>query len=348
MLVIALFRTAGVGDVVLATVAIDLIREAEPEAEIHWFGRKPMLDLIKGYYPFVHVHEILSSASFTAHCQVINGASSRFDLIIDLQKSLRTFLLGNWMANKFHCPYYSWKKQSLRRSALVWQSRIRGRKTVLELFPSSLKNRSQAFTACVILALQKQGKGSALLSGRSIPKLPHNQIRTPKTIAICLGSSFSAKELPLYKTAELLRYILEQDLARKIYFLGDRNKHAEAEQLIASSGVPERFQNCCGQTSLPEAGDILATAAFSVGNDSGLAHLSESVGTPALVFFGPTDERFGYRMHLPLSKIFSVTLGCRPCTKDGNAVCRYKDYLCLHSIPLEPVFEHMLLLSKTG
>ncbi|MFI5149263.1 MAG: glycosyltransferase family 9 protein [Bacteroidia bacterium] len=340
---VALFRTAGVGDVVLATVAIDMIRQAEPLAEIHWFGRKNMLELVQHSFPFVHTHEIASDQSFQEHRRIIKEAATSYDVVIDLQKSLRTFLLGRWTAIHFHCPYFSWKKQSFQRTILVWQSRIRGRNSSLELFPGDLPNRYRAFADCVSFALQKMGKD--IDPARFTPSIPLISSKK-RSIALCLGSSYPAKELPLYKTEEILRYIRDEELADEVYFLGDGNKYTEAQALADKYPGKGLYHNLCGKTSLAEAGLILASAMFSMGNDSGLAHLSESVGTPALVFFGPTDERYGYRLHHAQSRIFSVTLGCRPCTKDGNAVCHYQDFKCFNAIPLEPVFEHMNLLCK--
>jgi heptosyltransferase II len=59
-----------------------------------------------------------------------------------------------------------------------------------------------------------------------------------------------------------------------------------------------------------------------------LAHLSEAVRTPVLMFFGPTHQKFGYRPHHENSRVLAADISCRPCHKSGDTKCRYGDYAC--------------------
>ena len=48
--IIAIFRTGGIGDVILSTISINIIKDIVPEAKIIWFGREPTNALIKSVF----------------------------------------------------------------------------------------------------------------------------------------------------------------------------------------------------------------------------------------------------------------------------------------------------------
>lgn len=64
---------------------------------------------------------------------------------------------------------------------------------------------------------------------------------------------------------------------------------AQANARVAALAPSARVVDLAGRTTLAEVLGVLAEAALFVGNDSGLAHLSNAAGTPTVVVFGPTD-----------------------------------------------------------
>ena len=82
-------------------------------------------------------------------------------------------------------------------------------------------------------------------------------------------------------------------------------------------------------------------------NDSAMAHLSEAVGTPAGVLFGPTTESFGFSPHLKTSRSFSADVGCRPCSKHGHIPCRYQYKRCFYDICEEEVVSFLYRHTKS-
>jgi ADP-heptose:LPS heptosyltransferase len=109
---------------------------------------------------------------------------------------------------------------------------------------------------------------------------------------------------------------------------------------------PQRFFNLQGKTSLMESA-VLAQNAFRViGNDTGIPHLAEAVGTPALFILGPTGEQFGFYPHLPLSRALFKNLWCRPCTTNGKGHCIRSERFCLTGISVEQVKSEIDLLLK--
>ncbi len=76
-----------------------------------------------------------------------------------------------------------------------------------------------------------------------------------------------------------------------------------------------------------------------IGNDTGLMHIAEAVGTPFIVIFGPTDEkRIG--PYTPSPNFISICkdLPCRPCYEIGKPVtCKHRK--CLSEIKVEEVYK---------
>lgn len=347
MAVVAIFRTGGIGDVILSTLAINILSDSIPDVVIHWFGYSDTTGFINDAFPFVHTHDLRRDATYGENIEVVKNSAPDMDLVIDLQRSARTMIIGRRVAKHFKCSYITWNKFSVHRTLLVIQSRLRGRQFKTDLLKTPLPNRYVAMADCVINGMGKLNVQRPEILKAYKPEIKTGEIRQPNAAAINMGALYKSKELPFNKLTEIVSHLLANN-TQLIYLLGDENKYADSEKLKRESGCAEKFENLCGKTSLWEAAKILSRCAFSIGNDSALAHLAESVGTPVLVFFGPTHEKFGYRPHLAGSKSFSADISCRPCTKGGNAVCRFGDLKCLNDISLVPVFEHLSSLQSTS
>ena len=325
---IAIFRTGGIGDVILSTVSINIIKDTLPLAKIIWFGREPSNSLIKNIFRDVEVFEISSKNSYLQNLQLIKNSTGKIDAIIDLQHSARTIILGRLTALRNGCHYTSWNKYSIERSLLVIQSYLRGRTFNFDFLKKELPNRFEAMSDCT---------KKALLKIQTHPK--DNKNYTPSfatlsatkandTVTICLGAKFLTKALPLTKVENIVQLLLLNSSVKNIIFIGEENQRKNADDLVKRFYSAVNFHNLCGATTLTEAANILSKSKFAIVNDSGLAHLSEAVNTPVITFFGPTHQKFGYRPFLNNSRTLSVELGCRPCNKNGNVKCRYKDHAC--------------------
>jgi len=92
-------------------------------------------------------------------------------------------------------------------------------------------------------------------------------------------------------------------------------------------------RNLCGQTSLVEAVDLLATAAVAVSNDSGLMHVAAAVGTHVVAIYGSSTPDFTP----PLTERASIhysRLACSPCFKRE---CPLGHLDCLNGIAVEQI-----------
>lgn len=97
----------------------------------------------------------------------------------------------------------------------------------------------------------------------------------------------------------------------------------------------DRVLNLAGRTQLQTSAAIVALSRALITNDTGLLHVAEQLGHPAVALMGPAPFGFPSR---PTTTILERKLPCRPCSKHGQGPCVNKTYqLCLTDISPDEV-----------
>jgi heptosyltransferase-2 len=127
--------------------------------------------------------------------------------------------------------------------------------------------------------------------------------------ALCPGAEFGpAKRWPARYFAELAQGLAAHGCA--VWLIGSQKDRAIGTEIeLAAGGV---CRNLCGDTSLEEAIDLLASCALVVSNDSGLMHVAAAVGRPLVALYGSSSPAYTP----PLSssaRILKLDLPCSPC-----------------------------------
>lgn len=85
-----------------------------------------------------------------------------------------------------------------------------------------------------------------------------------------------------------------------------------------------------GKWNFPELAQVIRASSAYLGNDTGLAHLAESLGVRTHVIFGPTHPQAGFGPWRIESQALGAALWCRPCGKDGRSCFRLTQrYACM-------------------
>lgn len=140
---------------------------------------------------------------------------------------------------------------------------------------------------------------------------------------LCPGAEYGpAKRWPYF--AELA-----PRLPLPAVLLGSKN---DAE---VAAGIPGR--NLVGETTLEEAIDLIAGAAFVVSNDSGLMHVAAALDRPLVALFGSSSpERTP--PHSPAAKVLWLKLECSPCFARE---CPLGHLRCLREISVDQVLAQL-------
>ncbi len=145
-------------------------------------------------------------------------------------------------------------------------------------------------------------------------------------IAVAPGSRWRAKRWGGFATlCERLA-----DAGYRVVLVGDARDRSFTAPIAAKLG--NRCVDAAGESTLVQTAALIARCESFVGNDSGLMHLAEAVGVPAVALFGPTVRAFGYAPSLVRSVVVERRLACRPCSRNGAAPCPKRTYECLERI----------------
>jgi heptosyltransferase-2 len=126
-------------------------------------------------------------------------------------------------------------------------------------------------------------------------------------IAMMPGAEYGpAKCWPLENFATLAGMLDADGFA--VWVLGSE-RDREAGQHIAAAG---NARNLCGQTSLADAIDLLASCRAAVSNDSGLMHIAAAAGTHVVAIYGSSSPAYTPPLTARRS-IHYLALSCSPC-----------------------------------
>lgn len=149
-------------------------------------------------------------------------------------------------------------------------------------------------------------------------------------LALCPGAEFGAsKQWPVRHYVQVAEHF--SALGWQVWLFGSANDRDACAHI--NQGIGQRGHNLAGQTTLPDAVDLLSCAQLVVSNDSGLMHIAAALNKPLVAVYGSTDPH-----HTPpLSanhKIAWLGLDCSPCFARE---CPLQHLNCLTQLTAESV-----------
>lgn len=307
-------RLGAMGDLVLATAAVEAILDAEPSSQVDVICKQRFADILHDH---PKVNKIISLDEKGRHRGLrglllfLHGLPKcRYDAIIDLQDNLRSRVI-NFCLNGIRKVKAS--KGPWRRRMLVRAKRNVGKgRTVL-----------QNYLEAVARAGIPNPKGQPRLYPNpvALPELP-----TGDFIVLAPGANRMTKRWGGYQS--LLEKLAEQGY--RVVTTGTAGDRIETGYLAASSGG--QTIDLCGRLDLPQLAEVLSRARLVVANDTGTMHVAEAVGRPVIAIFGPTVRQFGFAPWRPESRVVEAEVACRPCSLHGTQQCPQGHFKCMKLI----------------
>lgn len=312
-----------IGDVTRALPLANLVRRAYPKASIAWAVEPPAFPLVE-HHPALDEVVLFDRSHWwrTLGPFLRRIRSAGFDLVLDLQRHLKSGLISRWSGAPFRLGFHHHDAKELN-----W------------LF----NNYTIPATGDGLSKLSHYLKFAEFLGIEPCPVewglrlLPEEEERVEKMLAevrrpfavFFVGSSWESKQWFPLQTAKSAA-ALQERCGLEIVLLGGNEDMAFAREVEAA--CPVRLRNWVGRTSLRESVGVLSRARVAIGPDTGLMHLSAAVGTPVVSLWGATSPlRTGPYRYQDL--VIQGKAACSPCYLRRCPIGR----VCMQSVDTEDV-----------
>lgn len=320
-----------VGDLVMATPILELLRKAFPKAEITAMALSPICQLLE---KDPSINELFC---FTRHKGFIRRIHER-SIIEKLCRG--KYDLGILLTNSFSSAWWFWQGKVPVR--MGFKAHLR---SLLLTDPVSFpKDKEQTH---LVHVYQELLKGLKIAPSETVPKLYLDKEEESQAwdflqrygvdqdkilIGINPGAAYgSAKCYPPERFHALAQRLLDENERHVILFFGNLGQ-AEMIKGICK-GLPERAINLSGCTSIRELMSLIKLCELFLTNDSGPMHIADALGTELIALFGSTNpKKTGpYRQ----MNIIQKDVECSPCYRRTCPI----DFRCMTRIEVDEVFD---------
>lgn len=328
-----------IGDVLLATPAIELLHKRFPAAEIHMFTEKKCLPMLENNPHLTKVwavdkKELASLPKELAFYWRV--ARSKYDLIVDFQQLPRCRWVVGFSGAPFRVTYSPpWYTRWLYN---CWRPMQEGcyaaEKKANVLRGIGITWQGQRPRLYLTTAERSAAKAILNESGFDVAADP-----ALKLITLDPTHRRQTRLWPATHYARLIDLSFEQNPELRFLPLYGPGEEKDIENLVALVRHKQALLLTPRMLKLREAAACQEVAALHLGNCSAPRHMATAVGTPTLTILGATDKYWDYPS--PLHRNISLGAPCQPCNSN---VCD-KNFYCLNELKPEnvlPVLQEML------
>jgi heptosyltransferase-3 len=274
---ILLICTQRIGDVLLATPVARSLKQAWPEAELHFLVFKGTEGVLEGNPDIDRIIAVPQRTGWRGKLAQFRQLWRRYDLAVATIATDRARLYG-WVGAGFRIGFIAdgekgktllldrWLRFDDRDTHTVTMglrlTELLGIASCYQVVPPSIApdRRDSLFTRQVAL----NGKNYVVL--HPSPKFAYKMWRQDGWV-------------------ELAGWLLQQGLAVVLTGGPDKDELTYAEEIARQANVI----NLVGGLSLAETAELIAHAKLFVGPDTAATHIAAAVGAPTIALFGPSN-----------------------------------------------------------
>lgn len=326
---ILLIRFSSFGDV---TQCLSVASRLAEIGEVHWATRTDLAPLLERHPAIHRIWTLDRREGARGLLRLIRDLRAQgFTHVYDAHNSLRSRVIS-WALRPLLNPRFPFRRvRFLRRSSKRWKRFLLFRFR-LNLFEKPFSGQRDLLEPLARWGLSRglppppqifPGEADFRIVDAELAKHGFDSF-----VALCPSAAYELKRWPI----EHWRRLIETCPGEKFALLGGIHD-AFVGDLVELG--PDRIVNFAGRLSLTESAALIARARLTVANDTGLLHVAEQLGRPAVALMGPAPFGFPSR---PSTRILELDLKCRPCSKHGQGPCiNPKFHQCLVDIRPETV-----------
>lgn len=313
-----IIRFATIGNVAMTVPVVASLSRRYPDDHIIIAGKKELSAMFASF-PNVEFYEVDNRLDWHGVWELWKSLKDRVDVVIDLQKVLRTCVLDLLMC------------LSGKRVAKVHYGRLR--KHLITVWGVGHKQLPSEFdryrAACRRAGLETDTDFEALPVNKSAAKEVKKLYgeKEGKWIGLAPFAKSKSNMLPYRVTKDIIE-ILSKNADTHVFLFGAGV--IESEMLRQWSSVFPRTTSVAGSLNLAQELELMRQLDVMICMDSANQHLSSLVGLRAISVWCATHPMIGFMGWKQDSNdiIQRNDLACRPCACHGTNHCRYGNYAC--------------------
>lgn len=320
---VLLIRLSALGDILLMTPLLNLLRATWPQAQIDVLVKAEYRDLLREHPGITRLLTFDSRQPLLRALRSLR--TDPYDLALDLHCTPRSQLLLRGLRARRKLTY---NKRVLRRALLVrlgWNT-LQRMTPVPELYAASLRRlglMGRLGAPAMYLDAESTEAMQAHIA-RSLPDAPDQPL-----LAVAPGARWPTKRWPVARFAAVAQELAREKQAA-VVILGGPDEVDLARAIHDKLDVP--VVNGAGALSLMHSAALLSRCRLLVSNDSGLMHMATALKVPVVAIFGPTVQEFGFYPFQARAEVVSEPLPCRPCSTKGSLRCPRGHHACMQDI----------------
>ncbi|HPC11688.1 MAG TPA: HAD-IIIA family hydrolase, partial [candidate division Zixibacteria bacterium] len=325
---ILVIRFGSLGDVILTSAAVLNLKISFPGSRLTFFTKERFGGLAAA---FDGVDEVVCLPEGGDGRELVRLALELdrrgFDAVADLHGNFRSWLTRK-MVTAPHATVYP-KRRLARRRLLRGRNRLAPGPHTIDLYNQAVRAIGGKTPARRPLLPPPVPDADLPPSVREF--LGRHQV----CVAAAPGAAHRPKQWPVERFAAAAAEL------HRTYGAGIVWIATSAEQGKGPKPPAVAPEHCVELVDRPigEIAAVLRRCTATLANDSGIAHLSSAVGTPAAVVFGPTHPALGFAPRGLCDRVLEVEEYCRPCSLHGEKACFREEPYCLTRISPEAAAE---------
>lgn len=288
------------------------LRTRFPESQIHFLVASEYAEAARLLPEIDKVIEFNRKDGWRGLLRLRHLLSRKYDVIIDLQNSLRSAFL------RVFCFPLMWTKAT----------RYRFRRWVLIRFKRNLYGEVKPVPLRYIEAMESLGVVDDGIGMKlKIPESELSEHRRPLAV-LCPGARHETKRWPLANWIHLADSLRLNGY--NLIVCGSKSEEQDCRRIPGSDEVMI-------DKPLVDVAKAMRAATVVICHDSGLMHLAVGVDARLVAIFGPTVKEFGFFPFRAHSIEMQQDLTCRPCTAFGGNRCPLGHHNCMNQTTPEQV-----------
>jgi lipopolysaccharide heptosyltransferase II len=333
-----IIRFSSIGDIVLASPLLRVLRKKFPASRIDFATRSEFAELVK-YNPNIdRVYELDASKGMKEICRLRKTIrENKYDLILDIHNSIRSRMLRLFnSAGRTEVV----NKRILARTMLVKFRRnyYRDNISVSERYIETLKRHG----------VRGDGDGPEIFVPEGISEKISERMEAEglkkfrKVFGFCPSAKHATKCWPAERYIEVGKTLAEEYDAKILIFGGSedsaKNRYITGE--INKSMQKRRAEDFnCGLLLL-ETAAAMKYCDLIITNDTGLMHIASAQKRSIVAIFGSSVREFGFSPAGSGNIVLEVAgLYCRPCSHIGRDKCPEGHFRCMNEIRTADVLD---------